>query len=203
MPTAVVRPRDVDELLGVAETSREIGVPLTMRGAGTSIAGNAVGPGLVVDTARHLNRVLSVDPETSSAVVEPGAVHAVLQKAAPPRAPLRTRPLDPHPLHDRRHDRQQRLRLPGAGLRPHRRHRALADRGARHRRGRHLLRRRARGGPAATALAAVVDADLAHVRTHFGRFTRQVSGYSLEHLLPENGRRLDKFLVGSRAPSGW
>ena len=31
----------------------------------------------------------------------------------------------------------------------------------------------------------------------FGRFTRQVSGYSLEHLLPENGRSLDRFLVGS------
>ena len=46
-------------------------------------------------------------------------------------------------------------------------------------------------------LGAVVDDHLAHVRTEFGRFTRQVSGYSLEHLLPEQGRSLDRFLVGS------
>jgi FAD/FMN-containing dehydrogenase len=40
------------------------------------------------------------------------------------------------------------------------------------------------------------------VRTEFGRFSRQVSGYSLEHLLPENGRRLDRFLVGSEGTLG-
>src|SRR5699024_11319363 len=34
-------------------------------------------------------------------------------------------------------------------------------------------------------------------RTEMGKFTRQVSGYSLEHLLPENGRDLAKTLVGS------
>ena len=38
-------------------SSRRTGVPVTMRGAGTSIAGNAVGPGIVVDTVKHLNRV--------------------------------------------------------------------------------------------------------------------------------------------------
>ena len=43
---------------------------------------------------------------------------------------------------------------------------------------------------------------LGHVRTHFGRFSRQVSGYALEHLLPENGRRLDRFLVGSEGTLG-
>ena len=47
-----------------------------MRGAGTSIAGNAVGPGIVVDTVKHLGRVLSIDPEARTAVVQPGIVHA-------------------------------------------------------------------------------------------------------------------------------
>jgi Fe-S oxidoreductase len=42
-----------------------------------------------------------------------------------------------------------------------------------------------------------VQSDLAHVRTEFGRFGRQVSGYSLEHLLPERGRNVERFLVGS------
>ena len=45
------------------------------------------------------------------------------------------------------------------------------------------------------------DHHLAHIRTEFGRFTRQVSGYSLEHLLPER-RRLDRFLVGSEGTLG-
>ena len=40
------------------------------------------------------------------------------------------------------------------------------------------------------------------MRTEFGRFTRQVSGYSLEHLLPEHGRSVDRFLVGSEGTLG-
>ena len=45
LPRAVVRPRHVDEIVAALEVCRSLGVPLTMRGAGTSIAGNAVGPG--------------------------------------------------------------------------------------------------------------------------------------------------------------
>ena len=46
-------------------------------------------------------------------------------------------------------------------------------------------------------LTALISGHLATVRTEFGRFTRQVSGYSLEHLLPENGTDVAKFLVGT------
>ena len=81
VPQVVVRPRHTDELLAVLDVARATGVPLTMRGAGTSIAGNAVGPGIVVDTVRHLHRVVSVDPEARTAVVQPGVVHAALQRA--------------------------------------------------------------------------------------------------------------------------
>ncbi len=52
-PTAVVIPRDVDDLLTTLGVCRDLGVPLTVRGAGTSIAGNAIGPGwspISVDT---------------------------------------------------------------------------------------------------------------------------------------------------------
>ena len=71
LPRAVVRPRDADEVVAALSVCRELGVPLTMRGAGTSIAGNAVGPGVVVDTSRHLARVESIDPEARTAVVSP------------------------------------------------------------------------------------------------------------------------------------
>lgn len=46
VPQVVVRAQHIDELPVVHEVSHELGVPVTMRGAGTSIAGNAVGPGI-------------------------------------------------------------------------------------------------------------------------------------------------------------
>ena len=66
------------------EVARSLGMPVTTRGAGTSCAGNAVGPGLVVDVARHLNRIHQVDAEERLAVVDPGVVQASLQRGAAP-----------------------------------------------------------------------------------------------------------------------
>src|SRR5690606_33945390 len=83
-PTVVVRPYDLDEVHAVVEACRATGTPLTSRGAGTSIAGNAVGTGVVLDFSRHMNRILAVDEATATAQVEPGVVHAVLQRAAAP-----------------------------------------------------------------------------------------------------------------------
>src|SRR3954470_12437438 len=81
LPRAVVRPRHVDEIVATLEVCRALAVPLTARGAGTSIAGNAVGPGVVLDTSRYLSRVLDVDVEARTATVQPGVVQAALQKA--------------------------------------------------------------------------------------------------------------------------
>ena len=57
-------------------------MPVTTRGAGTSCAGNAVGTGLILDTSRHLNNIVEIDPEASTARVEPGVVQSSLQAAA-------------------------------------------------------------------------------------------------------------------------
>ena len=51
-------------------------------------------------------------------------------------------------------------------------------------------------------LDALVTANLELLRTEFGRLRRQVSGYSLEHLLPEHGADLAKALVGSEGTRG-
>jgi FAD/FMN-containing dehydrogenase len=83
-PALVAFPRHVDEVVATVETCLRLGVPLTARGAGTSIAGNAVGPGVIMDLARHLGRVRSVDPDAATATVEPGAVLDDLQAAARP-----------------------------------------------------------------------------------------------------------------------
>ncbi len=201
VPQVVVRPRSGEELLATVGVARETGVPLTMRGAGTSIAGNAVGTGIVVDTARHLNRVHEVDPEARTARVDPGVVHADLQRAVAPHG-LRFGP-DPS-THTRctiggmignnacgsRALGYGRTADNVAGL-----HVALGN-------GEVLRTGPGAGGTTGQALTGLVDDHLAHVRTHFGRFSRQVSGYSLEHLLPEQGRRLDRFLVGSEGTLG-
>src|SRR5437763_4277629 len=82
VPRAVVRPRATDEIATVLEVCRELGVPVVARGAGTSVAGNAIGPGVVLDLSRHLTRILALDPEARRATVQPGVVLASLQKAA-------------------------------------------------------------------------------------------------------------------------
>ena len=108
------------------------GVPITMRGAGTSIAGNAVGPGIVVDTARHLNRVRLARPGGAHrrGPARGRARHPAARGGAA-RAALRAGPVHAHPLHDRRDDRQQRLRVAGAGLRADGRQRGRAAGGVR------------------------------------------------------------------------
>ena len=197
VPSVVVRPRHVDEIVAAHAVAREHGVPLTMRGAGTSIAGNAVGTGIVVDTSRHLNRVLELDPDSRTALVEPGTVHATLQQQARGHR-LRFGP-DPSTHsrctiggmignnacgsralgYGRTVDNVVALDvLTGTGERLH-------------------LDGDAAPSDLSRRLDEVVGGDLGTVRTEFGRFGRQVSGYSLEHLLPENGRRIDRFLVGS------
>jgi FAD/FMN-containing dehydrogenase/Fe-S oxidoreductase len=194
-PGLVVFPRDSDEVVAVVETCLDFGVPLTARGAGTSIAGNAVGPGVVMDLARHLGRVLSVDPEAATATVEPGAVLDDLQAAARPYG-LR---FGPDPSTHSRCTVGGMIGNNACGSR------ALAY----GRTADNVLEldvvtgtgRRLRAGPGGVrqvpGLDEVVRANLAPVRTQFGRFRRQISGYSLEHLLPERGGDLGRALAGS------
>ena len=92
VPLLVVRPRHVEEVLATVATCAALKVPLTSRGAGTSIAGNAVGPGVVLDFARHLNTVINLDPEAGSATVEPGRGARDAAARAPHRHGLRFGP---------------------------------------------------------------------------------------------------------------
>jgi FAD/FMN-containing dehydrogenase len=66
------------------EVARAHGVPLLLRGGGTSLAGQTVAEAIVVDVSRHLDRVLEVDVAARTARVEPGVVRDRLNAA--PRA---------------------------------------------------------------------------------------------------------------------
>jgi FAD/FMN-containing dehydrogenase/Fe-S oxidoreductase len=80
-PLGVVFPRDAAEVAGVVSTAAAFGVPVLSRGAGTSLAGQAVGRAIVVDFSRHMSRILAVDPEARLARVQPGVVQEQLNRA--------------------------------------------------------------------------------------------------------------------------
>jgi FAD/FMN-containing dehydrogenase/Fe-S oxidoreductase len=210
VPEVVAFPRSADEIVAALAVCRELNAPIVTRGAGTSIAGNSLSNGLVLDLSKHLNRVVAVDPEQQTALVEPGTVLDDITAAAAPHG-LRFGP-DP--------STHSRATIGGAIG-----NNACGSRALRYGRtadnvialdvvtgtGTRFTAGRGRGqdrGPAApdpavpadellTGLRALVDGNLATIRTEFGRFTRQVSGYSLEHLLPENGADVAKFLSGT------
>jgi FAD/FMN-containing dehydrogenase/Fe-S oxidoreductase len=81
VPEVVLVAGSTDDLAAAAEVARETGLPVCARGAASSVAGQAIGPGIVVDCFK-LDRILSIDPDRRSARVEPGVVQAALNVAA-------------------------------------------------------------------------------------------------------------------------
>ena len=197
VPQVVVIPESVEDVLAAVEITRAAQVPLTTRGGGTSIAGNSIGPGVVIDFSRHVNRIIEIDPEARTAVIEPGVIMSDLQAAAAPHG-LRFGP-DP--------STQNRATLGGMignnACGPHavaygRTSDNVVSLDVVDGLGRRFTAGKGRQGfDAVTGLDEFVREHLALIRTELGRFGRQVSGYSLEHLLPENGSDLAKTLVGT------
>jgi len=72
-PLGVVRPRRTSDVIACAQYATEHGVPLHARGAGTGLAGDSLGRGLVLDFSRYMRRILSVEPDRVT--VQPGVVH--------------------------------------------------------------------------------------------------------------------------------
>lgn len=81
-PLGVAIPHTSDELAAAVELAAAYGVPILARGAGSSLAGQAIGPALILDCSRYLNRILEIDPQAATAMVEPGVVLNALNRAA-------------------------------------------------------------------------------------------------------------------------
>jgi FAD/FMN-containing dehydrogenase/Fe-S oxidoreductase len=192
-PRAVVLPQSVEDVAAVIGVCRELHVPLTARGAGTSIAGNAIGPGVILDFSRYLDAVLDLDPVARLARVQPGLVLDTLQAAAA-RHGLRFGP-DP--------SSHSRCTLGGMiGNNACGSHSvawgttaqaveelvvALPD-------GSRLV---AGAGQLPAAVADLVRDNRRLIRTELPDWPRRGSGYALQHLLPEHGSRLARALVGT------
>jgi FAD/FMN-containing dehydrogenase/Fe-S oxidoreductase len=84
MPLGVVVPRHSADLAMAMRIAREERVSLLPRGGGTSQAGQTVNRSIVLDTSKHLNRMLELDPENRRCVVEPGIVLDELNRALRP-----------------------------------------------------------------------------------------------------------------------
>ena len=73
-PIGVVVPRTEEAAAGALALGLSEGVPVLPRGAGTSQCGQTVGAALVIDNAKYLNKLVSLDKEAATCVVQPGMV---------------------------------------------------------------------------------------------------------------------------------
>ncbi|UQA93577.1 FAD-binding and (Fe-S)-binding domain-containing protein [Streptomyces halobius] len=210
VPRAVVAPRDAEDVAAALRVCRERGVPVVPRGGGTSIAGQATGTGVVLDFTRHMRRIVSLDPAARTAVVQPGVVLDDLRAAAAPHG-LTFGP-DPS-THSRctlggmignnscgahsvawgtTADNVRELELLTYGGEPVRAGRGTDSAGCPT-----GLPPRLRDG-----VKALVDGELALLRTGYPDLPRRISGYALDALLPEAGTDLARALTGSEGTLG-
>lgn len=77
-PLGVVRPRGVSDVVACVQYAAEKGIPIHPRGSGTGLAGDSLGPGLVLDFSHSMRRVISVGHDTVR--VQPGVILAHLNR---------------------------------------------------------------------------------------------------------------------------
>ena len=81
-PLVVAFPRDADDVAAAIAAAARFELPVVTRGAGTSLAGQTTGQGIVLDTSRHMNEIRDLDPEARRVRVGPGVVQEDLNRAA-------------------------------------------------------------------------------------------------------------------------
>lgn len=202
-PAAVLEARDSADIRDGIALAQLRGWSVTARGGGTSVAGNAIGDGLVIDVSRHMDRILSIDPEAKTARIQPGVVCDSLRDAAAVYG-LTYGP-----------DPSTHSRCTVGGM--------VANNAC----GSHSVA----WGTSATNLVSLKmilangteviatqsgidhqgihselsrlrDTHRATLRTELGQFPRQVSGYGLHYLLEENGFDVARSLAGSEGTLG-
>ncbi|MFF8375279.1 FAD-binding and (Fe-S)-binding domain-containing protein [Streptomyces sp. NPDC015661] len=202
VPAGTVAPRDAADVAAVLEVCRAHGTtPVVARGAGTSIGGQATGTGVVLDLTRHMDGIVSLDPEARTAVVRPGLVLDRLRAAARPYGLT----FGPDPSTHSRCTLGGMIGNNACGA-----HSVAWGTTADNVRSlevvtyggeRLTLGREGRGAPA--GLLDLVDRHLALLRTGYpAGLPRRISGYALDALLPERGRDVARSFCGSEGTLG-
>ncbi|MGB8647735.1 MAG: FAD-binding and (Fe-S)-binding domain-containing protein, partial [Anaerolineae bacterium] len=209
VPIGVVTPQDTTDVIRTISLCRDFGVPVLPRGAGTSLAGQTCNVAVVVDMSKYMNRVIELNPEQQWARVQPGLVLDNLRREAE-RHHLT---YGPDPATHNRCTLGGMIGNNSCGA-----HSIMAGKtddniqeldiitygGLRLRVGEtsedQLGQLMAAGGPLGeiyTRLKSIRDRYADLIRARFPKIPRRVSGYALEHLLPENGFNVARALVGT------
>ncbi|MFF8836234.1 FAD-binding and (Fe-S)-binding domain-containing protein [Streptomyces sp. NPDC015130] len=202
VPVGTVAPRDADDVAAALEVCRAHGAtPVVARGGGTSIGGQATGTGVVLDLTRHMGGIVSLDPESRTAVVRPGLVLDRLREAARPYGLT----FGPDPSTHGRCTLGGMIGNNACGAHSVawgttadnvRSLDVVTYRGARL-----TLGRDGRGAP--PGLRELVDRHLALLRTGYpAGLPRRISGYALDALLPERGTDVARSFCGSEGTLG-
>lgn len=80
IPKGVAFPENTRDVQRLVEQSKKDGFTITARSAGTSLAGQTTGNGVVMDVSRYMNRILSIDAEEAVASVQPGVIRDTLNR---------------------------------------------------------------------------------------------------------------------------
>ncbi|MEV8569616.1 FAD-binding and (Fe-S)-binding domain-containing protein [Streptomyces sp. NPDC051322] len=212
-PAAVAFPRRVDDVREIVRLCTEHQVPIATRGGGTSMAGNAVGEGLVIDLSRWMTAMDEVDIDSRTVWVDAGVVLGELRSAVE-RQSAEELTFAPDPSSVSRatiggsigNDACGNHSVAYGRMTHHLQEIELvtAD-GAYLRAGREGLRAveardhesAVRAAELDAALRSLARKHLAPIRTELQRIPRQVSGYHLGELLPENDFNVARALAGS------
>ncbi|HVD59574.1 MAG TPA: FAD-binding oxidoreductase, partial [Gemmatimonadaceae bacterium] len=81
IPQAVAVPEDADDIVAVIQWARAESIPITVRGSGSSMAGGAIGPGVIVDVSR-MSAIGDVAVQSRRITVGPGAIRENVSAAA-------------------------------------------------------------------------------------------------------------------------
>ncbi|MBS0409527.1 MAG: FAD-binding protein, partial [Proteobacteria bacterium] len=85
LPAVVALPTDTAQVQAILKACSEMGVPVVARGAGTGLSGGALPyPGCVILSLGKFNRILSIDADARSAVVQPGVRNLAISDAVAP-----------------------------------------------------------------------------------------------------------------------
>jgi FAD/FMN-containing dehydrogenase/Fe-S oxidoreductase len=209
VPVGVVFPKSVEDIVATVGVCRALGAPLVPRGGGTSQCGQAVNVAVVIDTSKHLNRVLDIDTIAMSARVEPGIVCDALRAEAEAHGLT----FGPDPATHSRCTLGGMIGNNSCGA-----HSLTTGKTAENVEALEILtydgtrmwvgptsdtelqRIIAAGGRRGEIYAGLKGlrdryADL--IRARFPRIRRRVSGYNLDQLLPENGFNVARALTGT------
>lgn len=209
VPIGVVIPRDMEDMVETIAICNRYDAPVLNRGGGTSLAGQCCNVAVVIDTSKHINKVLEVDPDLKIARVEPGAILDTLRAAAE----VHGLTFGPDPATHNRCTMGGMIGNNSCGV-----HSVMAGstmdnveeleiltyEGLRIRVGKtdelelkQIIEQGGLRGAIYAKLESLRNRYAELIRDRFPLIPRRVSGYNLDQLLPENGFNVARALVGT------